>query len=687
MPSSRNRTRIWLMAVLAPGLLLRMVMAFRDVNELTLRVLPDDAFYYFVIARNIAAGHGSTFDQLAPTNGYHPLWMALITPLFALLPGRQAPVTGALILSSLIAAATAWLVYLVLRRLGQPRAVGVAGAAAWFYSPMSIQFSLNGLETAVATAAALLLFLQHLRMRSLDAGGGIRLTVTNGALVGLAAGLALLARTDLVFLVAPVGLVFAWHALRAHRWGAALAAALLLVLTVAPWFAWNWHTFGSLTQVSGKALPTWEYRAFAHAHPNTGLMDTAYRDEWLRRLHAESGAWGVHTGFSPVSWRTWPGGARLPWRVAGLAAVLAVGGAAVRARGRTVRALCRLWPYGVLLVALFVVHPLMRWSSREWYAGVPAVGVFLAFFVMLGGAACRLAGRRAGTIVVSAISTLLVGAYLVQFAGIQREGFYKGQKGFLDTLRMTERRLPDTSLRFASTDCGHTAYMGHLRTVNLDGLVNNQAYLAIKQGRLADYLIGAGIDVFQIRQSYLHDHFMGAGWQKRFAECAGVWSPVRTPFTGPDVLATHRTDETSAPAVFASGWHRPGTGHGIWNDGTTASLMLALPPDIDGGTSGTTVTLALYGMSYPFHDTPLQTATITAGGVVVARDVALPPYLTVVRVDLPPGLPPGGTTATEFVLHFPHARRLTEFNPASTDNRRLAYNIWDVALLRTAGAP
>ena len=171
MPSNRNRTRIWLMAVLAPGLLLRLVIACREVNELTLRVLPDDAFYYFVIARNIAAGHGSTFDLLAPTNGYHPLWMALITPFFALLPGRQAPVSAALILASLIARATAWLLYLVLRRLGLPRAAAVAGAAAWFYSPMSIQFSLNGLETAVATGAALLVYVQFLRIRSL--GGGV----------------------------------------------------------------------------------------------------------------------------------------------------------------------------------------------------------------------------------------------------------------------------------------------------------------------------------------------------------------------------------------------------------------------------------------------------------------------------------------------------------------------------------
>ncbi|MGZ4726103.1 MAG: hypothetical protein ACXWB2_00140, partial [Acidimicrobiales bacterium] len=38
----------------------------------------DDAFYYFGIARNVAHGHGSTFDGIDPTNGYHPLWMLVL---------------------------------------------------------------------------------------------------------------------------------------------------------------------------------------------------------------------------------------------------------------------------------------------------------------------------------------------------------------------------------------------------------------------------------------------------------------------------------------------------------------------------------------------------------------------------------------------------------------------------------
>ena len=44
----------------------------------------DDAYYYFKVAQNITEGHGSSFDGINATNGYHPLWMAICIPIFSL---------------------------------------------------------------------------------------------------------------------------------------------------------------------------------------------------------------------------------------------------------------------------------------------------------------------------------------------------------------------------------------------------------------------------------------------------------------------------------------------------------------------------------------------------------------------------------------------------------------------------
>ena len=51
-----------------------LVNIIRDVNY-------DDSFYYFQLAYNLSQGKFSTFDGgVTHTNGYHPVWLLLITP-------------------------------------------------------------------------------------------------------------------------------------------------------------------------------------------------------------------------------------------------------------------------------------------------------------------------------------------------------------------------------------------------------------------------------------------------------------------------------------------------------------------------------------------------------------------------------------------------------------------------------
>ena len=61
-----------------------------------LQLFEDDAAYYLGVARNVAAGHGSTFTGLLETNGYHPLWMLLLVPV-AWLVDRPADLVVAVV--------------------------------------------------------------------------------------------------------------------------------------------------------------------------------------------------------------------------------------------------------------------------------------------------------------------------------------------------------------------------------------------------------------------------------------------------------------------------------------------------------------------------------------------------------------------------------------------------------------
>src|SRR5215216_5421538 len=54
--------------------------------DVLVRHLKDDSFYYLKTANNIALGLGSTFDGINQTNGYHPLWMLNLIPIYCIIP-------------------------------------------------------------------------------------------------------------------------------------------------------------------------------------------------------------------------------------------------------------------------------------------------------------------------------------------------------------------------------------------------------------------------------------------------------------------------------------------------------------------------------------------------------------------------------------------------------------------------
>lgn len=205
----------------------------------------DDAFFYFEIARNLAEGRGSTFDGIARTNGYHPLWMALLVPVYTFdLDSYQALVGVTWLASALWFLAIAGF-YKIARTLE---------ATAWF-APGLILLSyqkdlwFSGMETGL-----LLTIFIGVVWKTVKEGA---FTVDRPRLVGLGCWLALLpmARLDAVFLVAAYALVFLLRSpgtLREKVSKTALlvtpAAVLLGLFMISSSFL-----FDTVTPVSGRA--------------------------------------------------------------------------------------------------------------------------------------------------------------------------------------------------------------------------------------------------------------------------------------------------------------------------------------------------------------------------------------------------------------------------------------------------
>ncbi|HET7143833.1 MAG TPA: hypothetical protein VFI68_07445, partial [Anaerolineales bacterium] len=165
----------------------------------------DDAYYYFKVAQNISEGAGSTFDGINSTNGYHPLWMVICIPIFALARfDLILPLRILLMVMAGFNAATAVLIYrLIKRNLSHSAAILASTFWAFNFYIHSIVYKF-GLETPVAAFMIALLiwklslFEDDWRTKKIS-----NRQLTSLAIVGI---LVMFSRLDLIFLVVISGI-------------------------------------------------------------------------------------------------------------------------------------------------------------------------------------------------------------------------------------------------------------------------------------------------------------------------------------------------------------------------------------------------------------------------------------------------------------------------------------------------
>ena len=186
----------------------------------------DDAYYYFKVAQNITEGRGITFDGINPTNGYHPLWMLINIPIFALARfDLILPLRILLLVQGALSAATAVLLYRIAGSAIAP-VIGI-GAAVWWAFDLSIHNVMYeyGLETGLASLAVAMLLYRLYRFEKVWRSA----STTLGTILGMAGlgALAMFSRLDLVFLAALAGL---WIILRGTPMRVLLPLDMLLAV-------------------------------------------------------------------------------------------------------------------------------------------------------------------------------------------------------------------------------------------------------------------------------------------------------------------------------------------------------------------------------------------------------------------------------------------------------------------------
>jgi hypothetical protein len=473
-----------LVALLGCALAWRLHTALRLLTEPHATSLPDDAFYDFGIARHLALGDGPTFDGFTPTNGFHPLWVALLVPIWRFAPpmDRLGPVHATMMLGAVLDVAS----LVVLWRLCRTRLAfslnATIIAVGWLaLNPFQVMIATCGLEAPLAQLLLLLLLDEELATRWRPAPR-LRWSVL--------AGLALLARVDLVILV--VVLLFARlrrctpsvASLSANARNSAVALGAALAL-YSPWVVYSRFTTGRWIQSSAVALPfsmaelphVWGYETVGLS---TRLRMSAFA--LLDAVVDTLGSMGAGKGV----------------------AAAAVGGGVVALLLHHSPGIRRLAPYGIGLLLLLVVHGAVRLVFRDWYAFPFSVG----YALLLGNALHCLARRVRPPWVPAALVTAVLAT------GIDFETHDRLRSGYFGRMAY-EAHLAPFSERSGDSDGGVWCYLAGEGRMNLDGIVNWNALDALRTGAMLDYVEKQHIRSFSMAERYRHPRFMGQGWRER----------------------------------------------------------------------------------------------------------------------------------------------------------------------------
>jgi hypothetical protein len=174
--------------------------------------LTDDAFYYFKTAQNIAEGKGITFDGINPTNGFHPLWMIICIPIFALARFNLfLPLRVVAVVQIVLNAASGYFLFETISETSSKKVAWIAAIFWMFYPPIHGITTKSGLETGL-TAFMLISFFYI--VSKLSIGANQKRYNQQLILLGLCGAGVLFSRLDNIFILLMVGM---WSVFRGKK--------------------------------------------------------------------------------------------------------------------------------------------------------------------------------------------------------------------------------------------------------------------------------------------------------------------------------------------------------------------------------------------------------------------------------------------------------------------------------------
>lgn len=423
------------------GLLVRLVFAWLPEKYLFYLVY-DDAYYYFSIARNLIERGMLSADGIHLTNGFHPLWLFVITPIY-LLFGHYHWLSIHLVLtvSAFLDTGAALLIYKTLERMERPKA-GFWAAAFYLFNPVVLQYTMSGLETALNSFLLALLV-------CLSVKANFEWLKTGWLTLGTVCGFALLSRTDNLFAVAAL---FAYLFWRDRNVKTLLKTAAIAGLLALPWLGYNWAAFGTIIQTSGNTFPWLYHQQYLNEH--NSYFSWALVPYALKAGFYNFALYAFHYG---------------NWIL-----TLAVATVLVYQLKKEPQRFRPFW-WALTGAALFITaHFFIRWSVRPWYPQTVFVLALPAIVLALEKVNRYVFGL--GTTAVLYFASLPAWS----------PSYFRRIDQFPKMLEVAQKLPPHD--RIGSFNCGYLQYFTDQKVINLDGFVNNEVLSFYKGKKGLEYL-------------------------------------------------------------------------------------------------------------------------------------------------------------------------------------------------------
>jgi len=483
--SNQDKRIAWILALISGGIL--SALCFFPEDWLIRYPFTDDAFYYAQIARNIVSGKGVSFDGLHETNGFHPLWLLMISPIYALFSGDWAPLRAILGLQAVLSAlASVWLYGLLRRWTGQLMAI--LGVVLYQLLTFLLEISFSGMETGLQ--GVLIIYLLH---KWPDIEKNLQ---EKAWILGILLGLIVLARLDGVAVAMVVGLYVGWRLRKSplkQMISFGIKAGTAFAIVTGPYFAWNLIRFSHLMPVSGaaKRYPWWE----------KPLSETLNKLFWWAKALSKGLAYAGIGGIPP-------------WLLGTFLLI-----------GLTLLFLYSGWwksflQYREVLLGVsfgvghYLLESLMLTTFRGWYL----ITEVLLIVLLLSWAWERHKILRVAGIGVYAFFFLGL-ARLIKDWRLSPETNAVIYEAYQVGLWLRTHTPPES--RCATWDAGVIGYFAHRPVINLDGLVNTYDFLKLPETELPAYLKAKGV-------RYLATYTLGTTYREywRFREHWDSWEPL-----------------------------------------------------------------------------------------------------------------------------------------------------------------